>query len=171
MKLFLSARRFFLLLLLHFRPSWACVNLWDKYSIWTYICLSHKSLISSWISIKFASAIFLCMLYLWNNFQPKASTWMYLMSTAIMVPNNKGNFEKVPGHNFFKFSLNIRTSIWFLYLKFYANHVFVVYAMKIINQQCRIAFVNIHKKQWYAKQKHPGCKKSARPRRSSIVNG
>ena len=134
MKLFLSARRFFLLLLLllllllHFRPSWACVNPGDKYSIWTYVCLSHKSLISSWISIKFASAILLCMLYLWNNFQPKASTWMYLISTAIMV-HNKGNFEKVPGHNFFKLSLNIHTSIWFVYLKFYANHLFVVYAM------------------------------------------
>ena len=169
MKLFLSARHFFLLLL-HFRPSWACVNPRDKYSIWTYICLSHKSLICSWISIKFASAILLCMLYLWNNFQPKASTWMYLISTAIMI-HNKGNFEKVPGHNFFKLSLNIHTSIWFVYLKFYENHLFVVYAMGIINQQCRITFVYIHKKQWYAKQKHPGCKKSARPRRSSIVNG
>lgn len=80
-KLFLSTRRFFLLLLIlllliliHFRPSWACANPGDKYSIWTYVCLSHKSLISSWISIKFASAILLCMLYLWNNFQPKAST-------------------------------------------------------------------------------------------------
>ena len=110
------------------------------------------------------------MLYLWNNFQPKTSTWMYLISTAIMV-HNKGNFEKVPDHNFFKLSLNIHTSIWFMYLKFYANHLFVVYAMRIINQQCRITFVYIHKKQWYAKQKHPGCKKSARPRRSSIVNG
>ena len=120
--------------------------------------LSHKSLTSWWISIKLVSAILLCMLYLWNNFQPKASTWMYLISTVIMV-HNKGNFEKVPCHNFFKFSLNIHTSIWFLYLKFYANHLFVVYAMRIINQQCRITFVYIHKKQWYAKQKHPGCKK------------
>ena len=51
--------------------------------------------------------------------------------------HNKGNFEKVPGHNFFKFSLNIHTSIWFVYLKFYANHLFAVYAMRIINQQCR----------------------------------
>ena len=67
---------------------------------------------------------------------------MYLISTAIMV-HNKGNFEKVPGHNFFKFSLNIHTSIWFLYLKFYVNHLFVVYAMRIINQQCRINEVYI----------------------------
>ena len=95
---------------------------------------------------------------------------MYLISTAIIV-YNKGNFEKVPGHNFFKFSLNIHTSVWFMYLKFYANHLFVVYTMRIINQQCRITFVYIHKKQWYAKQKHPECKKCARPRRSSIVNG
>ena len=123
MKLFLSARHFLLLLLLllfflHFGPSPACMNPGDKYSIWTYVCLSHKSLTSWWISIKFASAILLCMLYLWNNFQPKASTWMYLISTAIME-HNKGNFEKVPGHNFFKFSLNIHTLIWFVYLKFY----------------------------------------------------
>ena len=144
------------------------MNPGDKYSIWTYVCLSHKSLISSWISIKFPSAILLCMLYLWNNFQAKASTWMYLISTAIMV-HNKGNFEKVPGHNFFKLSLNIHTSIWFVYL--IANHLFMVYAMRIINQQCRITFVYIHKKQWYAKQKHPGYKNSVRPTRSSIVNG
>ena len=64
---------------------------------------------------------------------------MYLISTAIMV-HNKGNFEKVIGHNFFKLSLNIHTSIWFVYLQFYANHLFVVYAMRIINQQCRITF-------------------------------
>ena len=62
---------------------------------------------------------------------------MHLISTAIMV-DNKGNFEKIPGHNFFKFSLNIYTSIWLVYLKFYANHLFVVYAMRIINYQCRI---------------------------------
>ena len=156
MKLFLSARCFLFLLLLHFRPSRACMNPGDKYSIWTYFCLSHKSLTSWWVSIKFASAILLCMLYLWNNFQPKASTWMYLISTAIME-HNKGNFEKVPGHN----SLNFHWtwSIWFVYLKFYADHLFVVYAMRIINQQCRITFVYIHKKQWYAKQKHSGCKK------------
>ena len=83
---------------------------------------------------------------------------MYLTSTAIMV-HNKGNFEIVSGHNFFKLSLNIHTSIWFVYLQFYANHLFVVYAMRIINQQCRKTFVYIHKKQWYVKQKHPGCKK------------
>ena len=70
--------------------------------------------------------------------------------------HNKGNFKKVPGHNFFKLSVNIHTSIW---LKFYANHLFVVYAMRIINQQCRKTFVYIHKKQRCAKQKHPGCKK------------
>ena len=35
---------------------------------------------------------------------------MYLISTAIME-HNKGNFEKVPGHNFFKLSLNIHTSV------------------------------------------------------------
>ena len=63
-----------------------------------------------------------------------------------MVHNN-GDFEKVPGHNFFKLSLNIHTSIWFVYLKFYANHLFVIHAMRIINQQCRITFVYIHKKQ------------------------
>ena len=54
--------------------------------------------------------------------------------------HNKGNFEKVIGYNFFKLSLNIHTSIWFVYLQFYANHLFVVYAMRIINQQCRITF-------------------------------
>ena len=63
--------------------------------------------------------------------------------------HNKGNFGKVPGHNFFKLSLNIHTLIWFVYLKFYANHLFVVYAMRIINQQCRnfdfqTLFLSIH---------------------------
>ena len=104
------------------------------------------------------------MLYLWNNFQPKASTWMCLTSSVIMV-HNKGNFEKVIGHNFFKLSLNIHTSIWFVYLQFYANHLFVVYAIRIINQQCRITFVYIHKKQWYAKQKHPGCLKMCKAKK------
>ena len=91
-----------------------------------------------------------------NNFQPKASTWMCLTSTAIME-HNKGNFEKVPGHN--NFHQTFIHQYGFLYMKFFANHLFVVYAMRIINQQCRITFVYIHKKQWYAKQKHPGCKK------------
>ena len=49
--------------------------------------------------------------------------------------HNKGNFEKVPGRNSFKLSLKIHTSVWFVYLKVYANHLFVVYAMRIINQQ------------------------------------
>ena len=60
-----------------------------------------------------------------------SANWMYLISTAIIV-HNKGNFGKVPGHNFFKLSLNIHTSIWFVYLKFYANHLFVAYAMKLL---------------------------------------
>ena len=73
--------------------------------------------------------------------------------------HNKGNFEKVPGHNFFKFSLNIHTSIWFVYLKFYGNDLFVVYAMRIIKQECKITFVYIHKKQWYANKNTLGVKK------------
>ena len=61
--------------------------------------------------------------------------------------HDKGNFEKVPGHNFFKFSLNIHTYINMVCVpEIYANHLFVVYAMRIINQQCRITFVYIHKK-------------------------
>ena len=58
---------------------------------------------------------------------------MCLRSTAI-IAINKGNFEDVPGHNFFKLSLNIGTSIQFVYLKFYANDLFVVHVMKIINK-------------------------------------
>ena len=37
--------------------------------------------------------------------------------------HNKGNFEKVPGHNFFMLSQKIHTSIWFVYLKFYESHL------------------------------------------------
>ena len=39
----------------------------------TYTCLPYNSLISAWISIKFASVIVLCMYYLWTNFQLEAS--------------------------------------------------------------------------------------------------
>ena len=42
--------------------------------------------------------------------------------TQIMV-----SFEKVPGQNFFKLSLKICTFLWFVYLEFYANHMFAVH--------------------------------------------
>ena len=45
--------------------------------------------------------------------------------TQIMV-----SFEKVPGHNFFKLALKIYTFLWFVYLKFYANHLFAVHVMR-----------------------------------------
>ena len=51
--------------------------------------------------------------------------------------HNKGDFEKVPGHNFFKLLLKINTSIEIVCVKFYANHLSVVHVMKVINQQCR----------------------------------
>ena len=47
------------------------------------------------------------------------------------------SFEKVTSHNFFKLSLKIYTFLWFVNLKFYANHLFAVHVMKIINKQCR----------------------------------
>ena len=34
------------------------------------------------------------------------------LDPPLIMVHNKGNFEKVPGHNFFKLSLNIHTSIW-----------------------------------------------------------
>ena len=40
----------------------------------TFTCLSNNSLISSWISAKFVSALFLCMLYLSYYFQPEVNT-------------------------------------------------------------------------------------------------
>ena len=47
------------------------------------------------------------------------------------------SFEKVPGHDFFKLSLKVYTFLWFVYLKFYANYLFVVHVMRIIIKQCR----------------------------------
>ena len=52
--------------------------------------------------------------------------------TQIMV-----SFEKAPGHNFFKLSLKIYTFLWFVHLKFYANHFFAVHVIRIINKWCR----------------------------------
>ena len=52
--------------------------------------------------------------------------------TQIMV-----SFGKVPGLNFFKLSLKIYTFLWFVYLKFYANHLFAVHVIRIINKRCR----------------------------------
>ena len=48
--------------------------------------------------------------------------------TQVMV-----SFEKVLGHNFFKLSLKIYTILWSVYLKFYANHMFAVHVMRIID--------------------------------------
>ena len=47
------------------------------------------------------------------------------------------SFEKVPGHNFFKLSLKIYTFLCFVHLKFYADHLFAVHVMRIINKRCR----------------------------------
>ena len=82
------------LLLLHFRPSWACMNLRDKYSICTY---TQNLLISSWISIKFVAGILLCMHNLWNNFQLKASTWMCLrrVSTLLLDSHNMNHKQMI----------------------------------------------------------------------------
>ena len=47
------------------------------------------------------------------------------------------SFEKVSGHNFFKLSLKSYTFLWFVYLKFYADHLFAVHVMRIINKRCK----------------------------------
>ena len=44
------------------------------------------------------------------------------------------SFEKVTGHNFFKLSLKIYTFLWFVYLEFYADHLFAVHVMRMLNK-------------------------------------
>ena len=58
----------------------ACMNpgSFFKLSFCTFACLSNNSLISSWISAKFVSALLPCMLYLSYYFQPEVNTWIYL---------------------------------------------------------------------------------------------
>ena len=46
--------------------------------------------------------------------------------TQIMV----AKFWKSPRSQFFKLSLEIYTFLWFVYLKFYANHLFAVHVMR-----------------------------------------
>ena len=45
-----------------------------KLSFYSFTCLSIDSLISSWISAKFVSALLLCMLYLSYYYQPQVNT-------------------------------------------------------------------------------------------------
>ena len=42
------------------------------------------------------------------------------------------SFEKVPGHNFFTFT----EDLYILMVCFYANHLFAVHVMRIVNKQC-----------------------------------
>ena len=65
----------------------------DKYSICTYTCLSYNLLISSWISMKFASVTLLCMLYLWSNFQLKANSWMHLREASTLLVDYSHNMN------------------------------------------------------------------------------
>ena len=138
MKLFLSARHFFYFSVSDLRGlAWTTrTNTLFEH---TFVCFINHLFLHGFQSICISNSP---MYALDNKFQPKTSSWMYLINTAITV-HNKGNFEKVPGHNFFKLSLKIHTSIWFVYLKFYANHLFVVYAMRIINQQCKFLYCRL----------------------------
>ena len=59
--------------------SWACGSFREprkffKLSFYTFTCLSNNSLISSWISAKFVSALLLCMLYLSYYYQSEVNT-------------------------------------------------------------------------------------------------
>ena len=47
------------------------------------------------------------------------------------------SFEKITGHNFFKLSLKIYAFLWFVYLKFFADYLFAVHVMRIINKRYR----------------------------------
>ena len=69
---------------------WACVN--PGQIFYLYI----NELISSWISAKFTSVAtsptYVCST-LWNNFQPKASTWMYLRETSTLLVDYSHNLD------------------------------------------------------------------------------
>ena len=66
--------------------SWACMSLCVSRNFYLKHSFCNNSLISSWISSKFVSALLLCMLYQTNNFQHTANISMYLRDTFITEP-------------------------------------------------------------------------------------
>ena len=76
-EIFFSMPLFYLPLFISIRLAWAPKIIFKILSC-THSCLSHNSLISPCISIKFASVLLLCMLYQWKKFQLKTNTSLYL---------------------------------------------------------------------------------------------
>ena len=102
-KIFWRGRRFFssnsfFLSFFHFHRTlfrglaWIS-EVFFKLSFCTFTCLSNNSLISSWISAKFVSALFLCMLYLSYYFQPEVNTWMYLRKAITLQVDSCHNLD------------------------------------------------------------------------------
>ena len=76
---------FFSIFITHFSgaSAWAYVNPGkNTLSVHTLESNNYTWCISSWISTKLTSVLLLYMLHPWNNFQPKANTWMYLKETS-----------------------------------------------------------------------------------------
>ena len=78
--------------------SWACGSFRESRKFFqtlfcTFTCLSNNSLISSWISAKFVSALFLCMLYLSYYFQPEVNTRMYLRKAITLQVDSCHNLD------------------------------------------------------------------------------
>ena len=103
-KIFWSGRRFFFFFFyfLSFSSHTFFVGLRElswipevffKLSFCTFTCLSNNSLISSWISAKFVSALCLCMLYLSYYFQPEVNTWMYLRKAITLQVDSCHNLD------------------------------------------------------------------------------
>ena len=64
-----------------------------KLTFCTFICLSNNSLISSWISAKFVSALLLCILNLSYYFQSEANISMYLRRAIILQVDSYHNLD------------------------------------------------------------------------------
>ena len=64
-----------------------------KLTFCTFICLSNNSLISSWISAKFVSALLLCILYLSYYFQSEVNTWIYLRRAIALQVDGYHNLD------------------------------------------------------------------------------
>ena len=69
--------------------SWTCVNprmLFSKFQfVHTLVCLITHSFP--------VGTLLLCMLYQWNNFQPRIGTWLYLRDTFTVHANSFHNLE------------------------------------------------------------------------------
>ena len=101
-KYFWRGSRFFSSFFLSFSShtfSWACGELawipqvFFKLSFCTFTCLSNNSLISSWISAKFVSALLPCMLYLSYYFQSEVNAWMYLRKAITLQVDSFHNLD------------------------------------------------------------------------------